>query len=229
MELKEAVEKVRERIGQAASRAGRNAAGITLVAASKTVDIETILLAARCGIHHFGENRVQEFLIKQRQLPGAHWHFIGHLQTNKVKDIIGKACLIHSLDRWRLAEYIDDRAEKLQTEVPVLLQVNVSGEKSKHGIAPSEIMSFLTAVEDLKYLRVKGLMTMAPEVEDIGLTRPVFKYLYQIFETIKGKNFKNTEMRYLSMGMTQDFEVAIEEGANIIRVGRAIFGSRDRR
>jgi len=221
-----AVREVRERIRQAARRAGRNEKEITLVAVSKSVGQDKVAQAIACGVRHFGENRVQEFVPKQAVFPQVNWHFIGHLQTNKVKDIIGKAYLIHSLDRWRLAEYIDDRARGLEVRVPVLLQVNVSGEKSKYGLAPAEVMSFLEAAQDLGHLSIQGLMTMAPEVDDPEETRTVFKDLHRIFESIKQKNFSNTKMQYLSMGMTQDFEVAIEEGANLVRVGRAIFGSR---
>ncbi|NSW82282.1 MAG: YggS family pyridoxal phosphate-dependent enzyme [Syntrophothermus sp.] len=225
--LEQSIAEVRERIRRAAQRSGRQEQEITLVAVSKTVDLETISRAAQLGITHFGENRVQEFLPKYKELPHLQWHFIGHLQTNKVKDVIGKACLIHSLDRWRLAEYIDGKAKLLGlAEVDVLLEVNVSGERSKYGLLPSDVPAFLDAVERLERVRVRGLMTVAPQVDDPELARPVFKKLHSIFEDIKKRQYRNTEMLYLSMGMTQDFEVAVEEGSNMVRVGTAIFGAR---
>jgi pyridoxal phosphate enzyme (YggS family) len=178
------------------------------------------------GIKDFGENRVQDLLIKQAAFPGARWHMIGHLQTNKVRDVIGSACLIHSLDRWPLAEYIEKKAENTNMEVPVLVQVNVSGESSKGGVRVPDLMSFISSVDQLRHLKIQGLMTMAPEEDEAEKARPVFKELKHLFDVIKKGNYRSVEMNYLSMGMTQDYEVAIEEGANIIRVGRAVFGPR---
>ena len=226
-DLERSISEVRRRIREAARRSGREEKEITLVAVSKTVGVEEITRAAALGITDFGENRVQEFLPKFKQLPDLRWHFIGHLQTNKVKDVVGKACLIHSLDRWRLAEYIDDKARSLGISViDVLVEVNVSGEASKYGMLPQDVPSFLDAVDGLERIRVRGLMTVAPQVDDPELVRPVFKELRDIFDNIKKKGYRNTQMLYLSMGMTQDFEVAIEEGSNMVRVGTAIFGTR---
>ncbi len=225
--LEQSIAEVRRRIREAARRSNREEKEITLVAVTKTVDADNISRAAMLGITDFGENRVQEFLPKYRQLPHLRWHFIGHLQTNKVKDVLGKVCLIHSLDRWRLAEYIDGKAKPLGlSKVEVLIEVNISGEASKYGVLPQDVPSFLDAIEGLECIRVRGLMTVAPQVEDPELVRPVFKELRSIFDNIKKKTYRNTEMMYLSMGMTQDFEVAIEEGSNIVRVGTAIFGAR---
>ena len=226
-DLERSISEVRRRIREAARRSGREEKEITLVAVSKTVGVEEITRAAALGITDFGENRVQEFLPKFRQLPHLRWHFTGHLQTNKVKDVVGKACLIHSLDRWRLAEYIDDKARSLGISVvDVLVEVNISGEASKYGMLPQDVPSFLDAVDGLERIRVRGLMTVAPQVDDPELVRPVFKELRDIFDNIKKKGYRNTQMLYLSMGMTQDFEVAIEEGSNMVRVGTAIFGAR---
>ena len=226
-DLERSISEVRRRIREAARRSGREEKEITLVAVSKTVGVEEITRAAAFGITDFGENRVQEFLPKFRQLPHLRWHFTGHLQTNKVKDVVGKACLIHSLDRWRLAEYIDDKARSLGISVvDVLVEVNISGEASKYGMLPQDVPSFLDAVDGLERIRVRGLMTVAPQVDDPELVRPVFKELRDIFDNIKKKGYRNTQMLYLSMGMTQDFEVAIEEGSNMVRVGTAIFGAR---
>lgn len=217
---------VRKKVVQAALRAGTDPNTILLVAVSKTVGLKEIGLAYQHGISDFGENRVQDLMQKQSEFPQAKWHMIGHLQTNKVRDLIGRTCLIHSLDRWALAEYIERRAEREGVVVPTLLQINVSGEESKGGVAPSEVNDFLTALSQFSHLRVQGLMTMAPEVDNPEETRPVFKEMRRLFDTIKRQNYPQVEMCFLSMGMTQDFEVAIEEGANIVRVGRALFGPR---
>ncbi|MGI6550295.1 MAG: YggS family pyridoxal phosphate-dependent enzyme [Syntrophomonadales bacterium] len=225
-ELAGNIQIVREKVRKAAIRAGTDPNAICLVAVSKTAGPEEIGVACQNGITDFGENRVQDLLRKQSEYPQAKWHMIGHLQTNKVKDIVGRVCLIHSLDRWELAEYIERRAEREGVVVPALLQVNVSGEKSKGGVTPSEVPDFLTAIDRFNHLQIQGLMTMAPEVDDPEETRPVFKELRKIFDITKKQNYPHVEMCYLSMGMTQDFEVAIEEGANMVRVGRALFGPR---
>ena len=186
-DIRQSLLEVQSRIKEAAVRSGRNENDIILVAVTKSVGAEAIAEAEKYGIKNCGENRVQEFLPKQKQFPRINWHFIGHLQTNKVKDVIGRACLIHSLDRWRLAEYIDDRAARKGIEVPVLVQVNVAGESSKYGLAPSEVMPFMEAAQNLNHLRIKGLMTIAPETENSEEIRPIFKELRQIFDTISRK------------------------------------------
>jgi len=221
--MKDNVQSVREKVRKAALRAGTDPNAIHLVAVSKTVGPAEIGMACQYGLSDFGENRVQDLIKKQEEFPHVRWHMIGHLQTNKVKEVIGRAFLIHSLDRWALAEYIERRAEMERIVVPTLLQVNVSGEQSKGGVAPYEIQDFLDGVSQFNHLRVQGLMTMAPEVDDPEETRPVFKELRKIFDVLKRQEYPQVEMRYLSMGMTQDFEVAIEEGANMVRVGRALF------
>lgn len=217
---------IRERTARAALRRGEDPAKIHIVAVSKTVGIDAVAEAYDCGVRDFGENRVRELLSKQEALPAARWHLIGHLQTNKVKDVIGKAWLIHSLDRWDLAEYIEKKAAAEEISVPMLLQVNVSGEASKGGLSPADVEPFLKSIGQMRWVKVMGLMTMAPEEDDPEKTRPVFKELRSLFDVINGHNYPNVQMRFLSMGMTQDFEIAIEEGANIIRVGRALFGPR---
>lgn len=220
------IEVVREKVRQASFKAGTDPKAIRLIAVSKTVGLAEVGIACQNGIIDFGENRVQDLVRKQSEYPHVKWHMIGRLQTNKVKDVIGRACLIHSLDRWELAEYIERKAEKERISVPTLLQVNISGEKSKGGVAPSEVADFLSAVNQFTYLRVQGLMTMAPDSDDPEEARPVFKELRKIFDITKKQEYPQVKMCYLSMGMTQDFEVAIEEGANIIRIGRALFGPR---
>jgi len=152
---------------------------------------------------------------------------IGRLQTNKVKDIVGKVTLLHSLDRWKLAEKLNERAAVQGVTVPALLQVNIAGEEKKAGVEMSDVEAFLSAVGELSALRIYGLMTIAPLLEDAEAARPIFRELYQVKEKLARKSYKNVELKFLSMGMSQDFEVAIEEGANIVRIGSAIFDQKD--
>lgn len=217
------LKEIRLRIDQAARRSGRSPQEITLVAVSKMADDSEVRQVYELGVRDFGENRVQELVRKMEVLPEARWHMIGRLQTNKVKDLVGRAYLIHSLDRWSLAKEIDHRAGQLGIEVPVLLQVNVSEEASKTGLAVEEVRDFLMAIEDLPSIQVKGLMTMAALDSDAQSSRPVFRKLAKLRSNLQADSFKNVQLDYLSMGMSQDFEVAIEEGANIVRIGSALF------
>ncbi|SHG49053.1 hypothetical protein SAMN02745221_00326 [Thermosyntropha lipolytica DSM 11003] len=221
--LENNLKQVRERIEKACLKAGRNPADIMLVAVSKTVDIDTIKKAYELGITHFGENRVQELKQKIPLLPQANWHMIGRLQTNKVKDIVGKVVLIHSLDRWNLAEEINKRARALHMNVSTLLQINIAGEEQKAGIAPDDVEYFLESVSQLDHIRITGFMTMAPLLDNPEEARPVFRELAQLRQKFRQKSYPNVELKYLSMGMSQDFEIAIEEGADIVRIGSAIF------
>ncbi|MEN6327518.1 MAG: YggS family pyridoxal phosphate-dependent enzyme [Syntrophomonas sp.] len=222
--LKTNLQIIKQNIERAALRSGRTASEITLVAVSKTVDIDMVNLAREMGINNFGENRVAELARKREAIPAVNWHMIGRLQTNKVKDIVGKACLIHSLDRWNLAEELDKRGGIIGEPVPVLLQINIAGEEQKAGIAPGEVEDFLEASSRLSWLRILGFMTIAPLFEEGEASRPIFRELFQLKKIFSDKNYKNVDLHYLSMGMSQDYEVAIEEGANIVRVGSAIFG-----
>lgn len=219
------INSVRQNIAKAAAVSGRSIDDITIVAVSKTVSIDTVNQAIELGLTDFGENRVQELKKKADAIPNAKWHMIGRLQTNKVKDIIDKVVLIHSLDRWKLAETINARAEFIDINVPVLLQVNVSGEEQKAGVEPSDVRSFLQSIGDLPRIRVLGLMTMAPEDENPERARPIFKELYLLKEKLSQEKMINVNLKYLSMGMSQDYEVAIEEGANIVRIGSSIFSN----
>lgn len=226
-DLKNNLLKVQKRIARAAQRAGRDAQDITLLAVTKKVAVDRIREIAGLGIKDLGENRVQELLEKIPKLPaGINWQMIGHLQRNKVKSIMGKVSLIHSLDRWSLAEEIQKRAERKQMVVPVLVQVNVAGEDTKFGLPSSEVMEFLSQVTSLKNIAVRGLMTIAPYVDNPEDVRPVFRALHDLAGEIKNKN-ADIKMEFLSMGMTNDFEVAVEEGANILRIGSALFGPRN--
>lgn len=217
---------VRRRIQEAAERAGRSAGEIQLVAVTKTVEVDKIKQIIGQGVKVLGENRVQEMLSKMPQFPGdIQWHMIGHLQRNKVKYIVGRVSMIQSLDRWSLAEEIQKRAEKKDVAVPVLVQVNLAGEDTKFGLAGNEVLDFLTDVARLDKIRVKGLMTIAPYVQDPEEVRPVFREMRHLADNLRGK-IPGVSMDYLSMGMTNDFEVAIEEGANMVRIGSALFGPR---
>jgi hypothetical protein len=214
---------IKDKIQVAAVKSRRDAFGITVVAVTKTVGNSEAQRVYKMGIKDLGENRVQELRIKIDSLPQAKWHMIGQLQTNKVKDIIGKVSLIHSLDRWNLAEELNKRARMAGIEVPVLLQVNISGEKQKAGIKTGEVEDFLRSIGQLETVKICGLMTIAPLLDNPQEARPVFKRLYRLQQESIKKKYKNVDLKYLSMGMSQDFEIAVEEGANIVRIGSAIF------
>ena len=223
MGLKENIKEIEKRIALAAARSGRQASEITLVAVSKTVDPDKVRMAYELGIRHFGENRVQELQRKVAELPEASWHMIGRLQTNKVKDVVGQVKLIHSLDRWKLAEELEKRGLKAGVQVPALIEVNISGEKQKAGFPASEVKDVLESAAQFKSLRIYGLMTMAPLTGQAELSRPIFRELYSMQQQLSKNSYTNVELKYLSMGMSDDFEVAIEEGANIVRIGTALF------
>ncbi len=216
--IKENLEEVREKIRQACQRSGRREEEVTLISVSKTKPVEMLEEAYEAGSRDFGENRVQEIMEKYGQMPeDVRWHMIGHLQKNKVRQVIDKAVLIHSVDTVELAEQIEKDAAKRDLTVDILLEVNVAEEESKFG--------FRT---DLPHVHIKGLMTIAPFVSNSEDNREVFKKLYQLYVDIRSKNIDNVNMSVLSMGMTGDYEVAIEEGATMIRVGTGIFGARTR-
>ncbi|MDF2611074.1 MAG: pyridoxal phosphate enzyme YggS family [Lachnospiraceae bacterium] len=219
---------VEERINAACKRAGRLREEVTLIAVSKTKPIEMIEEAMKAGIREFGENKVQELISKYESLPtGIHWHLIGHLQTNKVKYIVDKATFIHSVDTYRLAEQINKDAEKKNIVSNILIEVNIAEEESKFGVAKEEVLPLIIEVAKFKNIRVRGLMTVAPYTEDAENNRIHFRNLRQLYVDIKSKNIDNVSMDVLSMGMTGDYEVAIEEGATMIRVGTGIFGERN--
>lgn len=226
--IKTNISDVRLRIEKAAMRSGRKAEDITLIAVSKTVEPDRILKALDEGIYNLGENKVQELCEKYDIINrDCKWHLIGHLQTNKVKYIIDKVQMIHSVDSAELAEEIQKRASKARRLIDVLVQVNVAGEESKFGISPQEVDGFVRKISTYGNIRVKGLMTIAPLAQDAENIRYVFRDLKKIFIDIKKENIDNIDMEVLSMGMSNDFEAAIEEGANMVRVGTAIFGQRN--
>jgi len=213
------IEQVKERVAGACRRAGRSPDEVTIVAVTKTVAPQAIVTAFKLGIRDFGENRIQEAESKIDQLaaltPHPTWHMVGHLQRNKAGAAVEIFDIIHSLDSVRLAEVLSRRSQKT---MPVLLQVNVSGEGSKSGFPPAELEAALDTISRLPHLEVRGLMTIAPLVSDSEQVRPIFKKLRSLRDSFR--------LEHLSMGMTDDFEVAVEEGATIIRIGRAIFGER---
>lgn len=226
--LKENLEHVEEEILKACERSGRLREEVTLIAVSKTKPAGTLKEAYRLGVRIFGENKVQELAEKYDLLPkDIRWHMIGHLQRNKIKYIIGKTELIHSVDSIRLAEAIEKEAAKRRITADILIEVNVAGEESKFGLRPQELDEFVDEVSKFPHIRVKGLMTIAPYVENPEENRPVFAHLRKLSVDIAAKNAHNINMSVLSMGMTNDYQVAIEEGATMVRVGTGIFGARD--
>lgn len=226
--LKEQLIEVERRIQAACDRAGRKRDEVTLVAVSKTKPVPVLQEAYDAGIRVFGENKVQELTDKYDVLPSdIQWHMIGHLQTNKVKYIIDKAHLIHSVDSLRLAETIEKEAAKKNLIAKILIEVNVAEEESKFGLKIPEVFPFIEKIATFPHIRVCGLMTIAPFVENSQENRGIFADLHNLSVDIKGKNIDNVNVSILSMGMTNDYEVAIEEGATIVRVGTGIFGDRD--
>ena len=222
------ISEVKKRISEAAKAAGRNENEVTLIAVSKTKPVEMIKEAYDTGIRDFGENKVQEIMEKYPLLPSdIRWHLIGHLQTNKVKYIIDKVCMIHSVDSLKLAEEISRQAVKHNVTVDILIEVNVAAEESKFGVRPEDASDLCRDISTLPGIRIRGLMTVAPFTSDPEENRPVFCALRQLFVDIDGKNIDNVCMDCLSMGMSGDYTVAIEEGATFVRVGTSIFGQRD--
>lgn len=219
---------VEKKICAACERSGRKREEVTLIAVSKTKPVSMIEELLPGGTRDFGENKVQELCGKYEQLPkDIRWHLIGHLQRNKVKYVIDKACLIHSVDSLRLARAISEEGVKRQITVPVLIEVNVAGEESKFGVRPEETEDLIRKIAVLPAVSVRGLMTIAPFVEEPEENRVHFANLYKLNVDIKRKSIDNVSMSVLSMGMTGDYEVAIEEGATMIRVGTGIFGERN--
>ena len=227
MSISENLHEINNRILQACERADRNPDEVTLIAVSKTKPLSALSEAYEEGARDFGENKVQEICEKYPEMPkDARFHMIGHLQTNKVSQVIDKVVLIHSVDSVHLAEKIEKEAAKRQITADILLEVNVAREESKFGLMLEEVVPALEMIREFPHIRVKGLMTIAPNVEVPEENRKYFRKLYQLYVDIKSKNIDNGTMSVLSMGMTGDFEVAIEEGATMIRVGTGIFGSR---
>ncbi len=226
--IRENLEEVRENINKAILKSGREAEDVCLIAVSKTKPVELLLEAYEAGVRDFGENKVQELTDKYEKLPkDIRWHMIGHLQTNKVKYIVDKAFLIHSVDSVKLAKEISKEAVKKDLVCRILLEVNVADEDSKFGFSCEDVLTSIEEIAGLEGIRVAGLMTVAPYVEDPEENRPVFRKLKQLSVDITRKNIDNVSMDILSMGMSGDYQVAIEEGAKYVRVGTSIFGERN--
>jgi len=219
------IENIRRRIAATCYRVGRSPEEVTLVAVSKTVDADTIRDAVRAGCSDLGENYIQELCEKREHLldERIHWHFIGHLQTNKIKYIIDWVQMIHAVDSLHLGTELSRGAEKVNRTVDVLVEVNTSGEETKFGVSPGSAVAFVKKLRTIPRLNVKGLMTMGPFLPDPEDSRPAFRTLKELRDTLRNDGL---DVPVLSMGMTNDFEVAIEEGATIVRIGTAIFGSR---
>lgn len=226
--IKNNIETVQNKIKNACIKSGRDTDTAHLIAVSKTKPVSMLQQAYDAGIRDFGENKVQEILEKYDQLPDdIRWHMIGHLQRNKVKYIIDKVCLIHSVDSLRLAEEISKEAVKHNLTMPILIELNIAEEDSKFGLTFEECEDMIRQISILPNIQIKGLMTVAPFVENAEENRQYFKVMKQLSVDIMTKNIDNVHMGILSMGMTGDYEVAIEEGATHVRVGTGIFGERD--
>ena len=225
----ENLNQVRENIKAACEAAGRDPKEVTLIAVSKTKPVHMLQEAYDAGARVFGENKVQEITDKYPQLPkDIQWHMIGHLQRNKVKYIVDKVALIHSVDSLRLAQTIEQEAAKHDVkEVPILIQVNFAHEDTKFGLNPEDVFDVVKEISALEHVKIKGLMQIAPFVDDPEDNRKYFRAMKQLSVDINNKNFDNVDMSILSMGMTNDYEIAVEEGATMVRVGTAIFGERN--
>lgn len=226
--IKNNMKQVQENIKLACEKAGRSTEDVTLIAVSKTKPVEMLREAYEAGARDFGENKVQELVDKVEQLPkDIRWHMIGHLQRNKVKYIVDKVYLIHSVDSLRLAEEISKEACKKQVEVNILVEVNVACEESKFGATTEETLELVRRIAVLPGVHIQGLMTIAPYVDNPEDNREYFAKLQQLAVDIKNQNIDNVTMSVLSMGMTGDYQVAVEEGSTYVRVGTGIFGERD--
>jgi len=225
------IESVRGRIAAACRRAGRRPEDITLVAVSKTFPAERIREVVRAGVSDIGENYVQEVLPKREALAGEpiRWHFIGHLQSNKAKSIAAWVTMVHALDSQALAQELDTRAARANRTIDALVEVNTTGEQSKFGITPDQVLPFVRSLEGFPHIRICGLMTIGPFLPDPEGSRPMFRRLRELRETLARHSQQNLDPVHLSMGMTGDFEVAVEVGATLLRIGTALFGSRPKR
>ena len=224
--IRQNIRDIEERISKACERSGRKREDVTLIAVSKTFPAETVREAYEAGLRVFGENRPQELREKSQLLPDdIEWHFIGHLQTNKIKYVLPTARLIHSVDSLHLAQALSEFAQKKNLQVPILLEVNTSGEASKFGFKPEETAQAFSQINALPHLELRGLMTIGPLTDDAGRIRKAFRELRTLRDEVR-KQWGVEKTAILSMGMSGDFEIAIEEGATHIRLGTAIFGKR---
>jgi pyridoxal phosphate enzyme (YggS family) len=229
MSIKENLGRLKQNIANTAIKAGKKPEDIILVMATKTVDTDRILEAIRAGGNIIGENKIQEALKKYQILKNenAKWHFIGHLQTNKVKDVLKFADMIHSVDRLSLVEKLDHRLQQEGRCMDILIQVNTSQEESKYGIAPDDAIALVKQTAKYDTLKIWGLMTIGLFTKDEVKIRKCFKVLKELYDNVTKEGVEKVQMKYLSMGMSGDYQIAIEEGANMVRIGTAIFGARN--
>lgn len=225
--IAQAIAEVQEKIRKACERVGRDEKEVTLIAVSKTMPVSDLREAMAAGMVEFGENRPQELRDKQAEITEPlHWHMIGGLQTNKLKYVVGKTVLIHSVDSLHLAEAIEEESVKRGVISDILIELNIAGEISKGGVSPDELETLVRQVSTLQHIRIRGLMTVAPYTENAEENRVFFRKMKQLMVDINSKNIDNVYMDELSMGMTGDYEIAVEEGATLVRVGTGIFGHR---
>lgn len=228
MSIAENLKEVQRDINEVCKKCGRDPSEVTLIAVSKTKPLEDLKEAYDAGARDFGENKVQELIAKMPNLPSdIRWHMIGHLQRNKVKYIAGEVELIHSVDSFRLAEEINIQAKRKKIIIPALIEINIGDEESKFGVRPDEAKELCKEISELDSIHIEGLMTVAPAADDPEKVRRYFRKMHELFLDIKSENIDNVEMKILSMGMTNDYKVAIEEGSTMVRVGTGIFGARD--
>lgn len=229
--VKKNLKTIIRRIEKACKKAGRDPDSVTIIPVTKTVETERIKEALDCGFNAIAENKVQEAEEKvpllEAHLPPPIWHFVGHLQSNKVNKVVRFASMIQSIDRMKIVKKLNKQLKKLGKEMPVLIQINVSGEDSKYGLHPDDALFFIEQAASFEHIKIKGLMTIGLFSDDWPKVRKGFRLLRELRDNIKAKNIPGVEMEILSMGMTNDFEIAIEEGATMVRVGRAIFGERE--
>jgi hypothetical protein len=228
LSIAENLKEVQRDINEVCKKCGRDPSEVTLIAVSKTKPLEDLKEAYDAGARDFGENKVQELIAKMPNLPSdIRWHMIGHLQRNKVKYIAGEVELIHSVDSFRLAEEINIQAKRKKIIIPALIEINIGDEESKFGVRPDEAKELCKEISELDSIHIEGLMTVAPAADDPEEVRRYFRKMHELFLDIKSENIDNVEMKILSMGMTNDYKVAIEEGSTMVRVGTGIFGARD--
>ncbi|WP_053983958.1 YggS family pyridoxal phosphate-dependent enzyme [Niameybacter massiliensis] len=226
--MKQALENIESRMAQSAIKSGRKPEDVTLIAVSKTYPVEAIEQAYALGCKDFGENKVQELMSKIKNIQNPiEWHLIGHLQRNKVKYVVGHVSLIHSVDSLRLAKEIQKESLKKDVLTSILLEVNVAKEESKHGIYMDEVLELVHEISKMSHVRLKGFMTVAPYTQNPEENRSIFRLLYNLSVDIQKQNIDNISTSILSMGMSNDYEIAIEEGATHVRIGTALFGTRD--
>ena len=224
MSIQENLNEIKANIAASCEKAGRKAEDVTILAVTKTIDADRINEAVSLGLRDLGENRVQELMSKYEDIKGdVRWHIIGHLQKNKVKYIADKVCMIHSVESYSLMEEIEKQCSKIDKIMDILIEVNVSGEESKTGIKPTEVLDYVTKAASYPHIRVKGLMTMAPFDAENDELHQIFSKLYEISVDISSKKLDNVSMEHLSMGMTNDYPIAVEENSTIVRVGTGLF------